>query len=204
MSKIVLPEAVETMFGTLVFEKLAKEQLTGYSMHQELNNFRQPEKQKIALGFIAVLPEGMVFITRLNQTIIGYVTFHYPDEYSRWRKHPAVLELGGIEVANSFRQHRVASKLLKFAFGSGLMEKNIVITTEYFRHWDIQGNQLDIWEYRKMLDRLFGKVGFIAKPTDDPDILEHPANVLMARYGSKVTSDDLILFEQLTFSKIML
>lgn len=204
MSKIVLPEAVETMFGTLVFEKLAKELLAGYSMHHELNNFRQPEKQKIALGFITDSPEGMVFITHINQTIIGYVTFHYPDEYSRWRKHPAVLELGGIEVANSFRQHRVASKLLKVAFGSGLMEKNIVITTEYFRHWDIQGNQLDIWGYRKMLDQLFGKVGFVAKPTDDPDILEHPANVLMARYGSKVTSNDLMLFEQLAFSKLML
>ncbi|WP_347491189.1 GNAT family N-acetyltransferase [Desulfoscipio sp. XC116] len=204
MSNLLTSKTVKTELGLLVYEgPVDGALLANCVIHTELSNFRQPELQKAALNIIADLPEGMVFIARNAQTIVGYVTFHYPDEYSRWFKHPAVLELGGIEVANKYRQNRLGSELLDIAFNSRLMEKNIVITTEYFRHWDTKGNQMNIWEYRKMLDRLFGKVGFMSKPTDDPDILEHPVNVLMARCGSEVNYDELMLFEEMAFKKSM-
>ncbi|AGL01622.1 GNAT family N-acetyltransferase [Desulfoscipio gibsoniae] len=200
-----ISKTIETKLGLLVFEGPVKgELLANYNMHAELSNFRPPDLQKAALCKITDFPEGMVFIVRNCQTVIGYVTFHYPDGYSRWRRHPAVLELGGIEVANSFRHNHVASRLLEIALSSGLMEKNIVITTEYFRHWDTNGNRMNVWEYRKMLDRLFGKFGFVVKPTDDPDIREHSVNALMARAGSELNKDDLILFERLQFKKSML
>ena len=50
-------------------------------------------QQKKALVEISSLPEGMVYLARYRQEIIGYITFHYPDGYSRWSKHPGILEL---------------------------------------------------------------------------------------------------------------
>jgi acetoin utilization protein AcuA len=38
-------------------------------------------------------------------------------------------------------------------------------------------------------------------PTDDPDIIEHPANVLMTRIGKNVSTSDVALFESLKFQR---
>jgi len=51
----------------------------------------------------------------------------------------------------------------------------------------------------KMLSNLFGSVGLERVPTDDPEILEHIANVLMARIGSRVSEEDIAKFNELKF-----
>jgi len=38
--------------------------------------------------------------------------------------------------------------------------------------------------------------------TNDPDILEHPANVLMARVGSRVGWDDVMDFEEIATGRL--
>lgn len=52
---------------------------------------------------------------------------------------------------------------------------------EYFWHWDLEGSCFSVWEYQRMLTGLFGSVGLQKVSTNDLEITEHPANVLMAR-----------------------
>ena len=33
------------------------------------------------------------------------------------------------------------------------MEDYLVITTEYYWHWDLKGTGLNVWDYRKMMER---------------------------------------------------
>ena len=172
-----------TSQGTIHLEgPVTASYLSRLSMNEQLNNFRPADRQKDALITITDLPNGRVFIARCEQEIIGYVTFHHPDEYSRWCKHPWVVELGAIEVSKQWRKYRVAQYLLSEAFSNSYVEDFIVITIEYCWHWDLRSSGLTTWDYQRMLTKLFSSVGLKKRATDDPDILEHPANVLMVRY----------------------
>lgn len=168
-------------------------------MDQGLKNFRPPARQQEALMLISNLPEGKVFIARYQNQIIGYVTFHYPDEYSRWSRHPYVLELGAVEVSPDWRKDRIAHYLLMEAFSHDFVENHIVITIEFCWHWDIKNSGLTIVSYQKMLNRLFSSVGLHKRATDDPDITEHPANAMMVRFGKNVSKEAIQQFENLTF-----
>jgi len=169
--------------------------LSGLAMNRMLDNFRKPERQKEALIQIAGLDPGLVFIARCEDEIVGYVTFVRPDPYTRWSKHSRTLELGAVEVSPEWRRCYVGSRLLQAAFACPLLEDWIVITLEYCWHWDLTGTNLETWEYRNMLTKLFGRAGLAVKRTDDPDILEHPANLMMARVGRRVPLLDAVAFE---------
>lgn len=173
--------------------------LAHLNMSADLNVFREAPKQHRALIDIAGSKDGLVYIIRNRNTIIGYVTFHEPDKYSRWCKHPNILELGAIEISPAWRKHKLGKKLLKHAFSNPAMEEKIVITIEFCWHWDLDRTGLDIWQYQKMLSRLFGSAGLVRVATDDPEILEHIANVLMARIGSRVSEADVQKFEDMKF-----
>jgi acetoin utilization protein AcuA len=166
---------------------------------ENLNNFRKANKQKQSLVEIAKSEDGFIHIATNNNTLVGYVTFHRPDSYSRWYKHPLVIELGAIEVSPLWRKYRLGRCLLAHAFSNPFMEDHIVITLEYCWHWDLENTQLTLWQYQKMLTGLFGSAGLEKVQTDDPEILENPANVLMARVGKNVSLDDFEMFERLRF-----
>lgn len=50
------------------------------------------------------------------------------------------------------------------------MEKYIIITTEYYWHWDLKGTNKDVWEYRKMMEKMMNAGGLVWFATDDPEI----------------------------------
>lgn len=91
MFQVITPHGVAFLEGPI-----RGDYLDTLTFDAGLTNFRQPEKQKVALKEIAELPEGMVYIARVGSTVVGYVTFLLPDRHSRWSKHPRVLELGAI------------------------------------------------------------------------------------------------------------
>jgi len=169
------------------------------SMNKGLTSFRPADRQKEALLKITELPEGMIYVARIGQEIIGYLTFHYPSKYSRWSKHPRVLELGGIEVSSPWRKKGVSTALLQKAFTNPTLEEYIVVAIEFCWHWDLTGNGLSLLGYHRMLISAFRKVGLTKRATDDPDILEDPANVLAARIGKNVSEEDQLLFENMLF-----
>lgn len=184
----------------LIYEGPVKpKDLSRLMISEDLNVFREPQKQKLALIDIAKSSDGLIYIVRYKNLIVGYVTFHDSDNFSRWCKHPNILELGAIEISPAWRNHKLGKKILKLAFSNPIMQEKIVITIEFCWHWDLDNTGLDIWKYQKMLSSLFGSVGLIRIPTDDPEILEHIANVMMARIGSKVSIDDINKFEEMKF-----
>lgn len=175
------------------------EYIARLKMDEGLRSFRPPARQQEALMLISNLPEGKVFIARVQEKIIGYVTFHYPDEYSRWSKHPYVLELGAVEVSPEWRKYKIAQYLLQEAFSHNFVENHIIITIEFCWHWDLKNSSLNMMNYQRMLTKLFSSVGLHKRATDDPDITEHPANAMMVRFGQNVSKEAVQRFEELTF-----
>ncbi|TSB48083.1 GNAT family N-acetyltransferase [Alkalicoccobacillus porphyridii] len=175
--------------------------LSSYQFHSGLESFRPAEKQKEALIEIADLPEGRINVVVDDQTVVGYVTFLYPDPMERWSEGNMenLLELGAIEIASAYRGISAGKNLIKLSMLDPAMEDYIIITTEYYWHWDLKGSGLDVWEYRKVMEKMMGSGGLEWFATDDPEISSHPANCLMARIGTNVDQKSVQQFDQLRF-----
>ncbi|WP_282033113.1 GNAT family N-acetyltransferase [Metabacillus indicus] len=193
---------IKTPFGPLIIEGPIKpEKLAGLEFHKDLTAFRQPEQQHKALVEIAGLPEGRIIIARNRHTIVGYVTYLYPDPLERWSegKIENLIELGAIEVIPEFRGFSVGKNLLRVSMMDDAMEDYITITTEYYWHWDLKGTGLNVWEYRKVMEKMMNAGGLEWYATDEPEISSHPANCLMAKIGKRVDQDSIQQFDQLRF-----
>lgn len=175
--------------------------LARYTLHPDLDAFRRPPEQHKALIEIAELPEGRIIIAREAEMIVGYVTFHYPDELERWSEGGMedLVELGAIEVADSYRSLGLGKRMIRLAFEDGQLENAIVFTTEYYWHWDLEGTKLNVWDYRSMMEKLMQSVGMVWFATDDPEICAHPANCLMVRIGKDVPLSSVEQFDRVRF-----
>ncbi|MFC3040142.1 GNAT family N-acetyltransferase [Virgibacillus xinjiangensis] len=192
----------ETKDETVTIEGPVKpEELSTYHFHEQLTAFRPADKQFEALIKIADFPEGRIIIARTADTIIGYVTFLHPDPLERWSEFNMedLIELGAIEVIPRYRGDGVASQLLKVSMMDEYMENYIIISTEYYWHWDLDGTRLSIWDYRKVMEKMMAAGGLTPAPTDDPEIISHPANCLMVRIGENVPEESVKRFDKLRF-----
>ncbi|MFC0561995.1 GNAT family N-acetyltransferase [Halalkalibacter alkalisediminis] len=180
---------------------ISAQALEDFDFHPGLVAFRPPAQQKKALVGIADLPEGRINVVRDGNMIVGYVTFVYPDPMERWSEGNMkdLIELGAIEIAQEYRGAQVGKNLLRLSIMDDAMEDYIVITTEYYWHWDLKGSGLDVWEYRKIMEKMMSAGGLEWYATDDPEICSHPANCLMARIGKRVPTDSIHQFDQLRF-----
>ena len=193
---------METKHGTVFVEgPVASEHLALSRLHEDLTAFRPSKPQHVALVEIAKLDEGRIIVIRQEDTVVGYVTYLYPDPLERWAEDRIdnMIELGAIEVIPAFRGTGAGKKLLEVTFMDEAMDDYLVITTEYYWHWDLKGTGLNVWDYRKMMERMMSSSGFEYYATDDPEITSHPANCLMARVGKRVEQDTLERFDRLRF-----
>lgn len=193
----------ETKHGTVIVEgPVTAEALTSYTFHEDLVAFRLPEQQHQAIIGIAKLDEGRIILMRQGTTVVGYVTYLYPDPQERWAEDriPNMIELGAIEVIPAYRGTGAGKALLEVSFMADEMEDYLVITTEYYWHWDLKGTGLNVWDYRKMMERMMSSQKFEYYATDDPEVTSHPANCLMARVGERVPSETLERFDRLRFA----
>ena len=191
-----------TSVGHLVIEgPIHPEQLERYEFHEDLVAFRPASKQHQALVEIADLPEGRIIIAREGQMIIGYATFLYPDPLERWSegKMDNLIELGAIEVIPKFRGSGVGKRILTVSMMDDAMEDYIIITTEYYWHWDLKGTGLNVWDYRKVMEKLMNEGDLNWYATDDPEICSHPANCLMVRIGRRIQAESIRKFDQIRF-----
>lgn len=177
------------------------EQVARYFFHEDLKAFRIPSEQQEALVEIADLPEGRIVVARDGEMIVGYVTYHYPDPLERWSEGNIenLIELGAIEVVPAYRGNSIGTELLRVSMMDDAMEDYIVMTTEYYWHWDLKGTGLDAREYRKVMEKMMNAGGLEWYATDDPEICAHPANCLMARIGKRVDSETFQRFDRLRF-----
>jgi acetoin utilization protein AcuA len=185
----------------LIEGPISGSELASYRFDNGLKAFRIPEQQHQALIEIADLPEGRIIVAREDDLVLGYVTFLHPDPLERWSqaKLPDLLELGAIEISHLIRAGGVAKKLLEVSFADDAMEDYIIITTEYYWHWDLKGTGLDVWQYRKVMEKVMGSVGMVWMATDDPEICSHPANCLMAKIGKRVPPESVEAFDGMRF-----
>ncbi|AGX05853.1 acetoin utilization protein [Bacillus sp. NRRL B-14911] len=193
---------LKTVKGSLIIEgPVPSEKLAQYEFHEDLVAFRPPQQQHKALIEIASLPEGRIIIARDGMTIVGYVTYLYPDPLERWSEGNMknLIELGAIEVIPKFRGAGTGKSLLQVSMMDDYMENYIIITTEYYWHWDLKGTGLNVWEYRKVMEKMMNAGGLEWYATDDPEISSHPANCLMARIGKRVDAESIQRFDQLRF-----
>lgn len=201
-TKIYNASELKTPKGRLVVEgPVSAKRLANYHFHEDLTAFRPADEQRHALIEIAKLPEGRIIIARDHETIIGYVTFLYPDPLERWSegKNPFLIELGAIEIISAFRQYKVGKSLLNVSLMDPSMDNYIIITTEYYWHWDLRGTGLTVWDYRKVMEKVMQAGGLEVMATDDPEISSHPANCLMVRIGPHVPQHAIESFDQLRF-----
>ncbi len=170
-------------------------------MDTSLDVFRQPALQHQALIGIAQDSDTCVCIAKLGHRIVGYATFHPPDDIERWSdsKVPGLLELGAVETSKTHRGRHLARTLLEVGFGTGRYNDKIVIATIYQWHFDLDSTGLTSHAYRKLLERLYSSVGFAVYKTDDPEIAYYPGNSLMARVGERALPDLQKEFDRLRF-----
>ncbi|RAP78089.1 GNAT family N-acetyltransferase [Paenibacillus montanisoli] len=175
--------------------------LARLKLHPQLDAFRRPEEQMKALIEIAELPEGRIIAASDGETVVGYVTFHYPDELERWSEGGMtdLIELGAVEVSDDYRGLGLGKRMIQLAFSQEQLENVIVYTTEYYWHWDLEGTKLSVWEYRAMMERLMKSVQMEWVATDDPEICAHPANCLMVRVGKEVPLSSIEQFDRVRF-----
>ncbi len=193
---------LETRNGALVIEgPISSEQLANHDFHEGLIAFRPAPQQHDALVEIADLPEGRIIVAREENLVVGYVTYLYPDPLERWSQGNMVnlIELGAIEVIPKYRGAGVGKNLLKVSMMDDAMEDYIIITTEYYWHWDLKGTGLNVWEYRKIMEKMMNFGGLEWYATDDPEICSHPANCLMVKIGKRVDTDSIQQFDNLRF-----
>ncbi|CAG7622511.1 GNAT family N-acetyltransferase [Paenibacillus allorhizosphaerae] len=200
--KIFQSRVISHTPNDLVLEgPVPSDRLRSYTMHPDLDAFRRPKEQFEALIEIAELPEGRIILARSEQQIVGYVTFHYPDELERWSEGGMddLIELGAIEVADDYRGLGLGKKMIQLAFEDGQLENVITFTTEYYWHWDLEKSGLNVWQYREMMEKLMKSVDMVWFATDDPEICSHPANCLMVRIGKNVPLSSVEQFDRVRF-----
>ncbi len=186
--------------GDLIIEgPISSKVLASLDFHEDLIAFRPPAQQHKALVEIADLPEGRILIARNQNEIVGYVTFLYPDPLERWSQGNMenLIELGAIEIIPAFREGGVGKALLRVSMMDDAMEDYIILTTEYYWHWDLKGTNLNVWEYRKVMEKMMNAGGLEYFATDDPEICSHPANCLMAKIGNRVDQESIQQFDSL-------
>ncbi|GAB3061389.1 GNAT family N-acetyltransferase [Salinicoccus sesuvii] len=200
--KTYYKEEFETESHSFVVEgPLSAKALSSFTFDDGLNAFRPPKDQFEAIMEIADLDEGRIIIVRKASHIVGYVTFLHPDPMERWSDGnlPYIMELGAVEISLDYRSFGLGKSLLKLAMQDDYMENYIIITTEYYWHWDLKNSGLDVYAYKELMIGLMASVGFEVFQTNDPEITGHPANTLMARIGSNIKEEHIMAFDKLRF-----
>ncbi|TVT29742.1 GNAT family N-acetyltransferase [Salinicoccus cyprini] len=201
-TKTYYKEEYETENHTFIVEgPLTADALSAFTFDDGLDAFRPPKEQFEAIMEIADLKEGRILIVRSESHIIGYVTFLHPDPMERWSDGnlPYIMELGAVEISLDYRSFGLGKRLLRLAVQDDYMENYIIITTEYYWHWDLKNSGLDVYEYKELMIRLMASAGFEVFQTNDPEITGHPANTLMARVGKNIEEEQMMAFDKLRF-----
>lgn len=171
------------------------ERLVKYSLSESLSCFRSSCCQHEALIKLAGDPDGIVFTTSLGGVIVAYASFQKPD-YPWWQKcsFSELFELGSIETDPAWRKMGLSKMLLGGIFDNPnftFFEDFIVMACQFVQGWDLRNTGMSTWAYRELMIGLFKKYNFTTWETVDPEIREHPCNILLARIGKNISTQTI-------------
>ncbi|HXG18845.1 MAG TPA: N-acetyltransferase [Methylomirabilota bacterium] len=204
------PAARETVFSSprgqiRLFSACAPEFLHSLTLEEGIGRFAR-YRSIIAgvntLETVAALPDANVTVALCPAgRIIGYVECSYPDPLEGWRDNEDGLcyELGAIEVSRNWRHLGLAKAMTALIVADPFIETKVFFLTGYCWHWDLDQTTLTAYAYRNMLVRLFRPFGFRVYLTTNPEITMSSANVLMARIGAQVNTQQVERFQKMLF-----
>ncbi len=166
---------------------VAPEILEQYSLSAGLCCFRPSSRQHQAIVDLSREDDGLVFTAALANFVVSYVTFQKPD-YPWWQERcfPRLIELGSIETDPCWRKMGISKTLLDQLFENPefpFFEDFIVIAIQFIQSWDLKNTGMSPWSYRQFMLDFFNKFDFVTWETVDPEVREHPCNILLARVG---------------------
>lgn len=175
-----------------------KERIQHDTFHPLLNRFRDADKQQAILREALFESNEVKLCLAVDKnTIIGYTVVLPPEKEERWSQLPFVRVLGVVEVAPLFRRGGLAKKLVQTITSFSCYEQKIIISLEYYWHWDLQMTDGDFILYGKMLRKMLQASRFEEISTDEPDIADYKQNFMMARIGRQITDEQLYQFLKL-------
>ncbi|MFZ3045471.1 MAG: hypothetical protein WA151_06120 [Desulfatirhabdiaceae bacterium] len=133
--------------------------------------------------------------------IVGFGLLVHPDPDERWSRlgHGVMIELKAIEICRDWRSTGIAKPIVEMMLTHPRIEDMIVYLVGYSWTWDLDGSAQSAQEYRRKLFQLFEPFGFQEFQTNDPNICLKPENMLMARIGSRISSQIQNQFKWLRF-----
>lgn len=163
---------------------------------------RLPEREHQLLLSIAQQPENRVTLAYdASGTIVGQVSLAALDHW--WQDIGNAYEIA-VEVSSGWRNMGLAHQLLSFALEFESVEEYLIVGMGFTWHWDYQGLGMSPRRYREMIARLFAAHGFAEYLTSEPNIRMDPANILVARLGSRMGEKSMSrIFQQLLQSETL-
>ena len=143
---------------------------------------------------IAQRPENRVTLAYdASGTIVGQVSLASLDHW--WQDIGNAYEIS-VEVSSGWRELGIAHQLLSFALEFECVEEYLIVGIGLSWHWDYQRMGMSPFSYREMIARLFAAHRFAEYLTSEPNIRMGPANILVARLGSRIDEKSMSRFFQ--------
>ena len=158
---------------------------------------RLPEREHHLLLSLAGQPENRLTLAyTATGKIVGQVTLAPLDHW--WQDIGNAYEIA-VEVSEGWRKLGIARHLLTLALEFESLEEYLILGLGLSWHWDYEGLGISRFHYREMIARLFAAHGFAEYLTSEPNIRMDPANILVARLGSRLPEESMKRFFQRLF-----
>ncbi len=155
---------------------------------------RLPEREHELLVSLAQKPENRLTLAyTATGTIIGQVTLAPLD--AQWRDIERGYEIA-VEVSTAWRKMGIAQHLLSLALDYESLEESLILAFGLSWHWDFAGLGISRFHYRELIARLLAAHGFSEYLTSEQNIRMDPANILLARLGSRLSEESFTRFFQ--------
>ncbi len=145
---------------------------------------RIPEREHELLLNIAKSPDCALTLAHTpGGDIVAQVTLAPGDDW--WDGFENVFEIT-IEVSSNWRNMGIAEAILDFSLELDALEDMILFAMGLSWHWDTETLNISVYQYRKLIARLFEAQGFKEFSTTEPNIRMEPGNILLVRIGKNV------------------
>jgi GNAT superfamily N-acetyltransferase len=186
----------ETAAGSLILHSFCPPSLVAsLRADRGLHAFaRVPEREHQLLLGIAERPDcALTLAYTPTGEIVGQVTLAPLEHW--WQDIGNAYEIA-VEVSAGWRKQGIARHLLSLALEFESLEECLIVGLGLSWHWDYQGLGMTRFHYREMIARLFAAHGFAEYLTSEPNIRMDPANILVARLGSRLPQESMNRFFQ--------